>query len=129
MKSAELTVLAALAVGAATAAALIIYSRLRRRGDPEVLRRERIAADGRFIEGTLTDFQDGVVFYRWSWRGVQYEASQDLRSLAHLLPDSGNSLVGPVTVKFLARDPSNSIVMSERWNGFRVLPGRSTLEA
>jgi hypothetical protein len=129
MNSPELAMLASLAVALLIAAGLIIYYRIRRRGDPEALRRARIDANGRFIEGMVIDFQAGVVFYRWSWRGVQYEASQDLRSLAHLLPESENLLIGPVTVKFLAKDPSNSIVMSERWSGFRALQGRSTPES
>src|SRR5688500_14501607 len=102
MNSPQFAMLAAVAAAALIAAGLIIYYRLRRRGDPEALRRERIDANGRFIEGTVIDFQTGVVFYRWSWRGVQYEASQDLRSLAHLLPESENLLIGPVTVKFLS---------------------------
>ena len=121
MKSTELALIASAIAALAIVAGAIVYYRLRRKGDPEALRRDRIDAYGRFIEGMVTDFQAGVVFYRWSWRGVQYEASQDLRSLSHLLPESENILIGPVTVKFLARDPSNSIVMSERWNGFRAL--------
>ena len=126
MKSAELTMIAsAIAAVIAIAVGAMGYYRLRRKGDPEALRRTRIDANGRFIEGMVTDFQAGVVFYRWSWRGVQYEASQDLRSLSHLLPESENILIGSVTVKFLAKDPSNSIVMSERWNGFRALKAPS----
>ena len=124
MKSPELAILASVAAAALLAGGFILYSRLRRRTDPEVLRRASIDQMGRIIEGTVTDFQAGVVVYRWAWRGVQYEATQDLRSLAHLLPESENILIGPVTVKFLARDPSNSIVMSERWNGFRGLQAR-----
>ena len=125
MQSAELTLIASAVAALALAAGVLVYNRLRSKGDPEALRRARIDAAGRFIEGMVTDFQAGVVFYRWSWRGVQYEASQDLRSLSHLLPESENILIGPVTVKFLARDPSNSIVMSERWNGFRALKAPS----
>lgn len=123
MKSSDLALLGAAVAAAVLAVSLLVYSRFRRRGDPEALRRARIDANGRFIEGMVTDFQTGVVYYRWSWRGVQYEASQDLCSLSHLLPESDDVLIGPVTVKFLAKDPSNSIVMSERWSGFRALRG------
>ena len=118
MKPQEIAVLVSVA-GCVIAACLIIYYRVRRRVDPETLRRQRIDANGRVIEGMVMDWHSGAVIYRWSWRGVEYEASQDLRSLAHLLPGSEDELIGPVTVKFLAKDPSNSIVMSERWNGFR----------
>ena len=121
MKPAELTIIASAIAVIALAAGAMVYFRLRSKGDPEALRRARIDAQGRYIEGMVTDFQAGVAFYRWSWRGVQYESSQDLRSLSHLLPESENLLIGPATVKFLAKDPSNSIVMSERWNGFRAL--------
>jgi hypothetical protein len=124
MNSPEFAILAVVAAAALIAGGLIIYRHMRRQGDPEALRRARIDANGRFIEGTVIDFRAGVVFYQWSWRGVQYEASQDLRALAHLLPQSDNLLIGSVTVKFLANDPSNSIVMSERWSGFRALQSR-----
>lgn len=123
MRSSDLALLGSAVAAAVLAVSLFLYSRFRRRGDPEALRRARIDANGRFIEGMATDVQSGVVYYRWSWRGVQYEASQDLRSLSHLLPASDDVLIGPVTVKFLSKDPSNSIVMSERWSGFRALRG------
>lgn len=123
MKASDFALLGSAVAAALLAVSLFVYSRSRRRGDPEALRRARIDAAGRFIEGMATDVQSGVVYYRWSWRGVQYEASQDLRSLSHLLPESDDVLIGPVTVKFLAKDPSNSIVMSERWSGFRALRG------
>ena len=119
MKPQQIAVLVSVA-GFVIAASLILYYRFRRRVDPETLRRRRIDADGRVIEGMVMDWHSGVVIYRWSWRGVGYEASQDLRSMAHLLPGSEDELIGPVTVKFLAKDPSNSIVMSERWNGFKA---------
>jgi hypothetical protein len=119
----EIVIIASVA-GCAIVAGLLVYNRLRLRVDPESLRRQRIDAHGRVIEGMVTDWHAGVVIYRWSWRGVEYEASQDLRSLAHLLPGSEDELIGPVTVKFLAKDPSNSIVMSESWNGFRPSPTR-----
>jgi len=128
MSSSQLALIASLAAVAAVAAGLTIYYRFRRRGDPETLRRERIAAEGRFIEGMAIDYQAGVVFYRWTWRGVQYESSQDVRSLEHLLPDAENLLIGPVTVKFLAKNPSNSIVISEKWSGFRGAQPRSVPE-
>ena len=106
---------------AAAAAVVIGGYALRRRysrpKDREAARRRLIETQGRFIEGTVTDYRDGVVVYNWSWRGVEYEASQDVRGLG--APESIEQVVGPVTVRFLARDPSNSIVVSERWSGFR----------
>jgi hypothetical protein len=57
--------------------------------------------------------------YKWSWRGVDYEASQDVRHFVDRLPAAGETLMGPVTVKFLPSNPANSIVVSENWSGFR----------
>jgi hypothetical protein len=87
------------------------------RKDPELRRSELIERHGRLIEGNVLDYDDGVIVYSWSWRGVEYEASQDVRQLAHRLPVSADALVGPVTVKFLPGNPANSIVVSERWSG------------
>ena len=91
---------------------------LRRKGDPEARRRKFIDAHGRIIEGVVTDFREGVVYYAWEWRGVDYESSQDVSSLLDRLPNSTH-LVGPVSVKFLTKVPSNSIVVADNWNGFR----------
>lgn len=113
-----------LAVGltASLAVAWIIRRELANRKDPEVRRRELIDKRGRFIEGTVMDYQEGVIVYTWSWRGVDYEGSQDCRTLLHRLPESKDSLIGSVTVKFLPGDPANSIVVSESWSGFRKHP-------
>ena len=98
----------------------VIYKRFRRPKDPEAFRRALLEREGRIVEGMVHDFRDGVVYYSWSWRGVIYESAQDLRALLHLLPAETNHVIGPAGVRFLPRDPSNSIVLSERWNGFRM---------
>lgn len=92
--------------------------RTRRQPDhSEAQRRALVSARGRVIEGFVSDYHDGFVVYSWSWQGVEYESSQDLRSLLHMLPNG--SIIGPVSVKFLANDPANSIVAAEGWSGFR----------
>lgn len=103
---------------AAGTAAWMLWRSRRDPGERERRRRALITARGRLIEGIASDFCDGIVFYSYQWRGVEYEASQDLRALAPLLPEQHHLLIGPVTVKFLPSDPSNSIVMSETWCGF-----------
>jgi hypothetical protein len=120
MKFPDVGVLGSIAAAALVVGGLIVYSGYRRRLDPEVLRCRRIDNGGRIIEGMLTDVHDRVVYYQWEWRGVEYEASQDLRRFGDRLPETEDALIGPVTVKFLSNDPANSIVMSEQWNGLRV---------
>lgn len=114
--SRELIIFAAIAVLALAAAGWLIYSRSRRGEDPEAQRRAHVDANGRLIEGMVMDYADAVVYYKWSWRGVDYEASQDLSAFPERLPQG--EIIGPVSVKFLSTLPSNSIVMSEKWSGF-----------
>jgi len=109
----------ALAVAAASASALVFVHHFRKRLDPEKRRRSLIDAEGRIIEGLVMESREGVVVYTWSWRGVDYEASQDVRDLQDRLPATADLTIGPVSIKFLPRDPSNSIVISDNWSGFR----------
>jgi hypothetical protein len=103
---------------AAAGGTWMIRRHFAQRKDPEVRRREFIDRRGRLIEGTVTDYHGGVIVYTWSWRGVDYEASQDCRALLHRLPESKDALIGSVTVKFIPSDPANSMVVSENWSGF-----------
>jgi hypothetical protein len=117
------------AAAACIAAGGWIAARTRR--DPterERRRRTLIGQRGRMIDGVVSDYADGIVFYSYSWRGVDYEASQDLRPVQSDLPACADTVIGPATVKFLPADPSNSIVFCETWNGFpRVRAIRSSL--
>jgi hypothetical protein len=99
-----------------------VWRRLNTPKDPEQHRRLQVSAAGRIIEGTITDVRDGHIYYSWTWRGVVYEASQDVRPLESLLPPESHLLIGQTSIKFLPGNPHNSIVMSENWSGFRV-PG------
>ena len=104
------------------AAGYILWRRLNKPKDPEQHRRLQVSAAGRIIEGTITDVRDGYIYYSWTWRGVIYEASQDIRALESLLPPDSHLLIGQTSIKFLPGNPHNSIVMSENWSGFRF-PG------
>ena len=73
---------------------------------------------GRLIEGVVTEERDGTVFYSYSWRGIDYDCSQDVSSMSWLIPFDAGSMIGPVTVKFDSRNPYNSIVLCEAWSGF-----------
>lgn len=105
---------------AAVVGGWLVVRHFRSQKDPEQKRRDLIDTEGRIVEGMVLEYVDGIVVYSWTWRGIVYEASQDLRNLRHLLPESENAIIGPVSVRFLPRDPSSSIVVSENWSGFRV---------
>lgn len=123
--------LAAIAAGAvACGVATVTIVKLRRRTPAEKERRRRLAVNsrGRLIDGLISEVRDQVVYYGYSWRGIDYDTSQDLSSLAELLPEDTDGLIGAVTVKFHPNNPYNSIVLCERWSGFpkqklRLQPG------
>jgi hypothetical protein len=50
---------------------------------------------------------------------VEYTASQDISKLRDRLPEDPQTWIGPVTIKYLPRNPANSIVVCEDWSGFR----------
>ena len=111
--------LLSVATAAAGAAAFLIIWRSRNSPDErERLRRLSVHASGRLIDGIVREVKGSSVYYAYSWRGIDYDASQDLTSMAALLPGPADSLIGPVTVKFLPRNPYNSIVLCELWSGF-----------
>ena len=119
----------AAAVTAAVALSLLVYFLLRRRITPEEReRRRRLAVNsrGRITDGLITDLHvvespDGrpsqMLHFTYTLSGVTYSASQDVTAL---LPQIGRDLArvaGPVSVKYLPGNPSNSIVICEEWSG------------
>lgn len=94
---------------------------LRSRVTPEERERQRraeLVARGKMGDATLVEFRDALLFYSYDVRGVEYTASQDVTGLeAYLPPDL--SILGPLSVKYDARNPANSIVLAESWSGIR----------
>jgi hypothetical protein len=84
-------------------------------------RRRRVAlvASGKMGDATLVEIRDCLLFYSYDVRGVEYTASQDVSALKQYLP-ADLSALGPVSVKYDARNPANSIVLSEQWSGVRA---------
>jgi len=113
------------AVWAAVAAAGIgaaIFIALRFRKTPQELERIRrltVNYSGRMGDGMITDASDGILFYSYSVRGVEIAASQDVTALREFLPADLSTLIGPVTLKFMPKNPFDSIVICEEWSGFR----------
>jgi hypothetical protein len=109
----------ALVVGAASY--VLVRSRRLSPEERERKRRLHINSVGRLIEGVVKEVKGATVFYGYSWRGIEYDCSQDLSAMATMLPPEVGSLVGPVTVKFAPQNPYNSIVLCESWSGFPLL--------
>ncbi|MGC8791979.1 MAG: hypothetical protein ACP5U2_01145 [Bryobacteraceae bacterium] len=111
--------------GAAVALALLAagalaWRRWRRPLGPEERerrRRLRIEAQGRLADATLIEFRGPVAYYRYQVGGSEYVASQDLTPLLDRLPAALAGLSGHASVKYLPRNPANSIVASENWCG------------
>jgi hypothetical protein len=81
-------------------------------------RRAELVALGKMGDAVLVEFRDPFIFYSYDVRGVEYTASQDVTLLRDRL--TGNlAELGPVSVKYDARNPANSIVVAEEWSGLR----------
>jgi hypothetical protein len=133
--------------GAAAAAAialtgLALYALLRKRISPEEIelqRRTVLASEGRIIDGSIVGIDgstednstDGavdvspdhfvtphVLVYRYRIAGVTYECAQDVTSLAEYVRNLRIDL--PVQVRYDPRNPGNSVIVAENWNGVRL---------
>lgn len=111
------------AVVVLTAAAIAVRSYVRSRPTAAQLERRRRAmlnARGKMGDATLIEIREQHLVYSYDVRGVGYTASQDTSGLEALLPSDLYSAVGPALVKYDARNPANSIVVSEQWSGLRA---------
>jgi hypothetical protein len=83
-------------------------------------RRTQLVALGKMGDATVVEFRGDLLFYTYDVRGVQYTASQDLAPLAAFLPKDMSVVVGPISVRYDAKNPANSIVLAEEWTGLRA---------
>jgi hypothetical protein len=104
----------------------------------EQLRREHLARTGRITDGSITETHwladptstsqpdpspeahtdtPAVLLYRYQIAGVTYECAQDVSPLPNLVRQLRVDL--PIQVRFDPRNPGNSIVVAEAWNGLR----------
>jgi hypothetical protein len=81
-------------------------------------RRAALVSNGKMGDATLVEVHENLIFYSYAVRGVEYTASQDVTHLKPYMP-AEFSVSGPVLVKYDARNPANSIVVSEQWSGLR----------
>jgi len=112
--------------------AIASYALLRRRSktadDVERERRNWLNTVGRITDGTVIDVQEitrdpnrpnTMLIYQYDVAGVSYEASQDVTYLRQWINLHSCRLGLPTSVKYDARNPGNSMVITEGWMGLR----------
>jgi hypothetical protein len=87
--------------------------------EAERRRRRALHTTGKMGDATLLEVRENHVFYSYDVRGVEYTASQDVSTLAELLPHDASAVNGVVFVKYDARNPANSMILCEEWSGLR----------
>ena len=100
----------------------IIFLLRRRRPTAEVIERRRrltVYRLGRLLDGLITDIDGDTIHFAYSVNGAEYRATQNVSALRDKLPAEPHRSIGPVTLKYVVRNPANSIVMCEEWSGLR----------
>lgn len=87
--------------------------------ETERRRRKALIELGKMGDATLVDMRDNLIFYSYDVGGIEYIASQDVSALRDLLPSDPAAVVAPLSVKYDAHNPANSIIISEGWSGIR----------
>jgi hypothetical protein len=113
---------------------VILYFAWRRLTPNERERRRRLQVNslGRISNGTVVDVVSGdgasghVIHYSYSLRGVDYSASQDVSFLLDHVGTDLSRIPSSVSVKYDPRNPSNSILICEKWSGLRARPDADT---
>jgi hypothetical protein len=103
-------------------AAVAVWLVLRSRPSPEARERRRrldVNAKGHMTDAMVVDVLGDELHYTYTVRGVEYLAAQDVSALAGCLTAGEGRLIGPAIVKYIPRNPANSIVVCEGWSGLR----------
>src|ERR1700681_1441788 len=116
----------------ATGLAVATYALLRRKPKtPDDVEREGrawLSTVGRITDGTVIDVQEiaadttgpaTMLIYQYDVAGVSYDASQDVTYLRQSINLHSCRLGLPTSVRYDARTPGNSMVISEGWMGLR----------
>ena len=83
-------------------------------------RRFSVNTQGRWGDAFLLEASSQSLVYQYDVHGVSYNASQDVQHLAAYLPEQPDRLIGPVNIKYMVRNPANSIIVCEHWSGIRA---------
>jgi hypothetical protein len=86
----------------------------------ELKRRMWVNQNGRLGDAMVTEATETVLYYTYSVHGVRYATSQDVSTLGSLLPAEPGKLVGVANLKYVVKNPANSILLCEEWSGLRV---------
>jgi hypothetical protein len=87
--------------------------------EKERIRRHHIYRHGRLLDGHIIEIHDDTIYFTYKVSGADYQATQDITALREKLPPETHRALGPVTLRYLARNPANSIVICEEWSGLR----------
>jgi len=123
LTTAEIVALVLVAILVPTAAVVGYRIWKASRITPEERERQRralLVAQGKMGDATVVEFRGDLLFYTYDVRGVQYTASQDLAPLTAYLPKDMSVVVGPISMRYDAKNPANSIVLAEEWSGLRA---------
>ena len=123
----QIVLMALAAVVLMVVAVKLVISLIQRNPEKrERRRRERLNREGRVGDAMVLEVGEGMVYYAYTLRGVRYENSQDISTLAAHLPDDLDRLIGPAHIKYSPQNPYNSILLCEEWSG---VPERSAQAA
>ena len=84
------------------------------------MRRLAVNRLGRLGDAIIDDVSTDTIYYSYSVRGVYYTACQDISTIREFVPDEPERLIGAATLKYLIRNPANSILVCEDWSGIRA---------
>jgi len=103
----------------------LLWKLLRRQPTPEEIerrRRDHIQINGKIGDGEIIDVDGSIIMYCYSVGGVEYTVGQDVSALTAMLPEDRMRMVGPASLMYDPKNPPNSIVLCEVWNGLRLRP-------
>ena len=82
-------------------------------------RLQQIHERGRLGDAFITEANEATIYYEYTLQGVHYSTSQDVSALRSWLPDAPEQLIGIAHLKYMPRNPANSILVCESWSGLR----------
>jgi hypothetical protein len=100
---------------------VFVLVRRKRPSPDEIERRRRLTVyrHGRILDGLVTDIDGDTIHFAYSVNGADYRATQNVSTLRDKLPPESHRLIGPATLRYMMRNPANSIVICEEWSGLR----------
>lgn len=110
-----------LAIVLIAAAVWIGYNRRNSPESREQRRRLFVNREGRLGDAMIIDVMEDTLVYQYEVSGVSYTGSQEVSTLRQFLPGGVDRLIGMVAIKYMQRNPANSIVLCEVWSGLRDL--------